>query len=152
THDHCTIGGMIGNNSCGVRSVLAAHSGPGPRMEHNVERLRVLTYDGEILEVGPTPPAELDRIIASGGRRGEIYARLRALRDTYADEIRRRFPDIPRRVSGYNLPALLPENGFDLARALTGTESTCAITLEATLKLIAAPRRHVLLVLGYPSI
>ena len=76
THDRCTLGGMIGNNSCGVHSVQADHYGPGPRTEHQVLELRVLTYDGEELTVGPTPPEELERIIAGGGRRGENYRRL----------------------------------------------------------------------------
>ncbi len=112
THNHCTLGGMIGNNSCGVHSVMAG------RTADNVVSLDVLTYDGLRLTVGKTSGAELERIIASGGRRGEIYERLRRLRDRYADEIRRRFPQIPRRVSGYNLDQLLPEHGFDVgARA-----------------------------------
>jgi FAD/FMN-containing dehydrogenase/Fe-S oxidoreductase len=149
THAWCTLGGMIGNDSCGVHSVQATHYGPGPRTEHQVLELTVLTYDGEILTVGPTSDDELDRIIAGGGRRGEIYGRLRDLRDRYAPLIRERFPDIPRRVSGFNLPALLPENGFNVARALVGTESTCAIVLEAKLLLIPDPPERALLLLGY---
>ena len=74
---------------------------------------------------------ELAAIITEGGRRGEIYAGLKRLRDTYADLIRQRFPDIPRRVSGYNLDQLLPENGFNVPRALVGSEGTCVTILEA---------------------
>ena len=59
-------------------------------------------------------------IVAAGGRRGEIYRDLDELRDRYADLIRQRYPKIPRRVSGYNLDELLPENGFNVARALVG--------------------------------
>lgn len=149
THNHCTIGGMIGNNSCGVHSVMSGFYGPGPRTEHQVESMRVLTYDGHILEVGPVTEEELEQIIAGGGRRGEIHSALRDLRDRYADEIRARFPDIPRRVSGYNLPSLLPENGFDLAHALVGSESTCVIILDATVRLMWKPEHEVLVVLGY---
>jgi FAD/FMN-containing dehydrogenase len=94
THNHCTLGGMIGNNSCGVHSVMAG------KTDDNVEELEVLTYDGLRLRVGPTSEEELARIVRAGGRRGEIYRRLRDLRDRYAGEIRARFPDIPRRVSG----------------------------------------------------
>src|SRR5207248_4917228 len=97
THDHCTLGGMIGNNSCGVHSVMAG------RTADNVVSLDVMTYDGLRLTVGPTSDDELASIIAGGGRRGEIYAALRQLRDRCADLIRSRYPDIPRRVSGYNL-------------------------------------------------
>lgn len=149
THDRCTLGGMIGNNSCGVHSVMADHYGPGPRTEDQVLDLTVLTYDGQVLEVRATPDDELDRIIQEDGRRGEIYRQLRELRDEYADLIRERYPDIPRRVSGYNLPALLPENGFDVARALVGTESTCVIILEARLRLIPRLDERALLVVGY---
>jgi FAD/FMN-containing dehydrogenase len=124
THDHCTFGGMIGNNSCGVRSIMAQFYGPGPRMSDNVHELDVLLYDGTRLTVGRTSEDELEQVAGAGGRRGEIYARLRDLRDRHADEIRSRYPDIPRRVSGYNLDDLLPERDFDVAAALTGTEGS----------------------------
>jgi FAD/FMN-containing dehydrogenase len=152
THTHCTLGGMIGNNSCGVHSLMSELRGPGPRVEDNVEELEVLTYDGVRLSVGRTPEAELARIIAAGGRRGEIYARLRMLADRYAPLIRSRFPKIARRVSGYNLPELLPESGFDLGRALVGTEGTCALLLEATVTLIEEVACRALLLAGYPDL
>ncbi|HEX9942294.1 MAG TPA: FAD-binding and (Fe-S)-binding domain-containing protein [Thermoanaerobaculia bacterium] len=146
THNHCTFGGMIGNNSCGVHSVMAG------KTDDNVEELEVLTYEGLRLRVGPTGEEELQRIARAGGRRGEIYRRLRDLRDRYAPLIRERFPDIPRRVSGYNLPWLLPENGFHVARALVGSEGTCVTVLEATVRLVPSPRHRVLVVLGYPDV
>jgi FAD/FMN-containing dehydrogenase/Fe-S oxidoreductase len=146
THSHCTLGGMIGNNSCGIHSVMAG------KTVDNVEELDVLTYDGLRLRVGQTSDEELERIIAEGGRRGEIYGRLKVLRDQYADEIRARYPRIPRRVSGYNLDQLLPENGFHVARALVGTEGTCVTVLGATLRLVDSPPGRSLLVLGYPDI
>ncbi|MCB0963365.1 MAG: FAD-binding protein [Acidimicrobiales bacterium] len=146
THDHCTLGGMIGNNSCGVHSVMAG------RTADNVIELEVLTSDGERLVVGATEPDELDRIVAAGGRRGEIYAGLRDLRDRHAEEIRARYPDIPRRVSGYNLDELLPEKGFHVARALVGTEGTCVTVLSATVRLVPEPPARTTLVLGYPDV
>ncbi len=146
THDRCTIGGMIGNNSCGVHSVMAG------RTSENVEALKVLTYDGLVIEVCATSDEELRRITAEGGRRGDIYARLGALRDRCADEVRRRFPKIPRRVSGYNLDELLPENGFNVARALVGTEGTCVTVLEATVRLVPSPKVRRLVVLGYDDV
>jgi FAD/FMN-containing dehydrogenase/Fe-S oxidoreductase len=149
THDHCTLGGMIGNNSCGVHSVQTQHYGRGPTTAHNVHELDIVLYDGTQLTVGETSEEELDRIVRAGGRHGEIYARLRDLRDRYADLIRSRYPDIPRRISGYNLPDLLPENGFHLGRALTGTESTCATILEAVVHLVDHPPYQSLLALGY---
>jgi FAD/FMN-containing dehydrogenase/Fe-S oxidoreductase len=146
THNHCTLGGMIGNNSCGVHSVMAG------KTDDNVHELDVLTYDGVRLRVGPTSEAELAQIIQGGGRRGEIYSRLRALRDRHADEIRARYPQIPRRVSGYNLPWLLPEHGFHVARALVGSECTCVVVLGATVHLVHSPPQRTLLVLGYPDV
>ncbi|TML95130.1 MAG: FAD-binding oxidoreductase, partial [Actinobacteria bacterium] len=140
THDHCTFGGMIGNNSCGVRSVMAQFDGPGPRTSHNVYELDVLLYDGRRLRVGQG---------TSGDE--EIDRRLTDLRDRYGALVRERYPDIPRRVSGYNLDDLLPEHGFDIAAALTGTEGTCVTILEATVHLIPSPRHRSLLVLGWDS-
>jgi FAD/FMN-containing dehydrogenase/Fe-S oxidoreductase len=152
THDRCTVGGMAGNNSCGTHSVMAEFYGPGPRMAHNVESMDVVTYDGLRLRVGRTPDQELDAIIREGGRRGEIYAGLRDLRDRHADRIRERFPDIQRRVSGYNLDELLPENGFNLAGALIGTEGTCVTVLEATLRLIDSPPKRTVLVVAFEDV
>jgi FAD/FMN-containing dehydrogenase/Fe-S oxidoreductase len=146
THAWCTLGGMIGNNSCGVHSVVAGMTADV------VEELDVLTADGLRLTVGRTSPAEIDALAREPGRRGEIYAALRALRDRHGDEIRSRYPRIPRRVSGYNLDALLPEHGFNLARTLVGSEGTCVTVLEATVRLMAAPRAKALLVLGFPDI
>jgi FAD/FMN-containing dehydrogenase len=153
THDHATIGGMVGNNSCGVHSVLAQAQGAGSgRTADNVEELEILTYDGLRLRVGATSAEELQQIVRAGGRRGDIYGRMKALRDKYANLIRERYPRIPRRVSGYNLDDLLPENGFHVARALVGSEGTCITVLEATVHLLDNPPARALLVLGYPDI
>ncbi len=146
THDHNTLGGMLGNNSCGPHSIMSG------RTADNVRELTVLTYDGLRLTVGETSEAELERIIREGGRRGEIYAGLKAIRDEHGERIRRRYPDIPRRVSGYNLPQLLPEHGFNVARALVGSEGTCVTILEACLELVHSPPARVLLVLGFEDV
>ncbi|HYM05037.1 MAG TPA: FAD-linked oxidase C-terminal domain-containing protein [Terriglobales bacterium] len=146
SHDRCTLGGMIGNNSCGVHSVMAG------KTDDNIEALHVLTYDGLRLTVGKTSDAELEKIIHEGGRRGEIYAGLKQISDQYGDLVRQRYPNIPRRVSGYNLNYLLPENGFDVARALVGSEGTCVSILEATCRLVESPPARVLLLIAYPDI
>jgi len=144
THSHNTLGGMIGNNSCGPHSVM------GGETVHNVLGLEVLTPDGLRLHLGGGDDEA--RLLQAGGRAAEIAQRLRALVDRHAAQIRAKFPAIPRRVSGYNLPALLPENGFDLARALVGSEGTCVIVLEATLRLLPQPPERTLVVLGYDSV
>lgn len=146
THSRCTLGGMVANNSCGAHSVMA-----GKTLE-NTEALEILTYDGTRFWVGPTSDEELERIIAAGGRKGQIYQDLRSLRDRYANLIRTRFPNIKRRVSGYNLDQLLPENGFNVARALVGTEGTCALTLAAKVRLVKSPAKRVVLVFGFEDI
>jgi FAD/FMN-containing dehydrogenase/Fe-S oxidoreductase len=146
SHDRCTLGGMIGNNSCGVHSVMAG------KTDENIEALEVLTYDGVRMKVGATTPEELERIIGEGGRRGEIYGRLKSIAESYAGQIRQRFPNIPRRVSGYNLNYVLPENHCNVARALVGSEGTCVTVLEATCRLVESPPERVLVVAGFPDI
>lgn len=145
THDRCTLGGMIGNNSCGTHSQRAG------KTVDNVLSLDVVTYDGVRMTLGSTPAADYERVVAGGGRRAEIYRRLRELAERYGDAIRRGYPDIPRRVSGFNLDDLLPEKGFNLARAVVGSESTCVLVLEATVRLLTDPAHRSLLVVGFPD-
>jgi len=146
TRDRCTLGGMIGNNSCGVHSVMAG------KTDDNIEELEVLTYDGLRLKLGATSSHDVDRFIREGGRRSEIYSKLKTISAAYGDLIRQRFPNIPRRVSGYNLNYLLPENGFHVARALVGSEGTCVTILEATCRLVESPPERVLLVVAFSDI
>jgi FAD/FMN-containing dehydrogenase/Fe-S oxidoreductase len=144
THNHNTLGGMIGNNSCGPHSVM------GGETVDNVIELEILTYDGLRLWVGGAGTHE--RMLAHGGRAADIANRLKDLADRYADRIREKYPRIPRRVSGYNLPALLPENGFDIAKSLVGSEGTCVVVLQARLRLLPNPKCRSLVVLGYDSV
>jgi FAD/FMN-containing dehydrogenase/Fe-S oxidoreductase len=163
THDRCTIGGMIGNNSCGVHSIM------GGKTDDNIEALEVLTYEGVRLRVGqgiieacvaadafvrPATPSEARTTVSDLGvaRAAQIEIALKEIATGYADQIRQKFPNIPRRVSGYNLNYLLPENGFHIARALVGSEGTCVTTLEATVRLIESPPARVLVVVAYPDI
>ena len=146
THPNCTIGGMIGNNSCGA---TAQRTG---KVVDNIARMEVLLYDGTRFWCGPTDDAEYVAIERRGDRRAQVYRQLRSLRDTYADEIRTRYPDIPRRVSGYNLDSLLPEHNFDVAGLLVGSESTLITVLQAELKLVPVVKERTLVVLGFDSI
>ncbi|MDQ0790885.1 FAD-binding and (Fe-S)-binding domain-containing protein [Streptomyces sp. B3I8] len=146
THSHCALGGMIGNNSCG-----ASAQAYGKTVD-NVRRLEVLTYDGVRMWVSPTSPEERAAIAAAGGRRAEIYDGLDRLVTEYLADIRTGYPKIPRRVSGYNLDSLLPENGLDVARALVGSEGTLVTVLRAELDLVPVPAYQPLLVLGYDDI
>jgi len=90
THRTCTLGGMIGNNSCGVHSVMAG------RTDENVVALDVVTADGTELTVGRTSEADYARILAGGGRRADIYRSLASLAARHATAIRARFPEIGR--------------------------------------------------------
>jgi FAD/FMN-containing dehydrogenase/Fe-S oxidoreductase len=146
THPNCTLGGMIGNNSCGA---TAQRTG---KVVDNIERLEVLLYDGTRFWCGPTPDDEYVRIERRGDRQARVYRQLRMLRDNYEDEIRARFPDIPRRVSGYNLDSLLPEKDFHIAQLLVGSESTLVTVLQAELKLVPVVKEKTLVVLGFESI
>jgi FAD/FMN-containing dehydrogenase/Fe-S oxidoreductase len=131
THNRCTLGGMIGNNACGSHSVAWG------KTVDNVHALDVLTYRGERLSLGS------DAV-------GAVPAALRALGERVADDVRTGFPDLTRRVSGYNLDQLLPGR-VDLAKALVGTEGTCAVLTAATVRLVESPPARALAVLGFPD-
>lgn len=141
THKWCTIGGMIGNNSCGVHSIMAG------RTADNIEAMEVLLYNGARLRVGKQSVDAVD-----GSEQSLLVEKLRGIANTYADEIYRTFPQIPRRVSGYSIDQLLPENGFHVARSLVGSEGTLVTMLEATVQLILSPKQRVLLVAGFEDI
>jgi FAD/FMN-containing dehydrogenase/Fe-S oxidoreductase len=146
THPNCTLGGMIGNNSCGA---TAQRTG---KVVDNIARLEVLLYDGTRFWCGETGDDEYAAIERRGDRQARVYRQLRTLRDTYADEIRARYPDIPRRVSGYNLDSLLPEHNFDVAGLLVGSESTLITVLQAELELVPVVKKRTLVVLGFAGI
>ncbi|WP_370096562.1 FAD-binding and (Fe-S)-binding domain-containing protein [Streptacidiphilus sp. MAP12-20] len=150
THSRCTLGGMIGNDSCGPHSVAFG------RTSDAVRSLDLLLADGTELTVAGRPSAEGRRsaeeraaLLRAPGREGELYRGLHALVEENLATLRQAFPQLPRRGSGYALDALLPERGFDLARVLTGSEGTCAVVLGATVALTPLPRRRELVVAGY---
>jgi FAD/FMN-containing dehydrogenase/Fe-S oxidoreductase len=136
THTRCTIGGMIGNNACGSRTL-----GYG-RTSDNIAGLRAVAGTGAALDLPP-------------GGTGRDTAELAALRDLTAGSlalIRTEFGRFGRQVSGYAMEHLLPERRFDVARFLAGSEGTLAVVTEATLSLVTDPAHRVLVVLGYPDI
>ncbi|MET9291116.1 FAD-binding and (Fe-S)-binding domain-containing protein [Streptomyces sp. NPDC003077] len=138
THSRCTLGGMIGNNSCGAHSVAWGTTAD------NVYALDLLTYGGERVRAG-RGTAALDALPE------RLRDGVRTLVDGNLALLRTGYPDLPRRISGYALDALLPERGIDLARALTGSEGTLGVLTEATVRLVDAPKARVLAVLGYPD-
>jgi FAD/FMN-containing dehydrogenase len=129
THSRCTIGGAIGNNACGSRALRYGRSAD------NVVALDVVTGSG--LRFTATRHGQDE---AAPGAETELLAGLRALAGRDLAVIRTEFGRFTRQVSGYSLEHLLPENGFDVAKFLSGTEGTLALTLAATVRLVDAPR------------
>ena len=129
THSRCTLGGMIGNNSCGSHSVAWGTTAD------SVRELDVVTARGARLRLGR------DWAGAPDG--------LRALAEGEPARLRTGFPELPRRISGYALDALLPERGADVARSFCGSEGTLGVLTEAVVGLVEAPRARALAVLGY---
>jgi FAD/FMN-containing dehydrogenase/Fe-S oxidoreductase len=146
THAWCTLGGMIGNNSCGTHALYAG------KTSDNLVRLRLVLAGGEELEVGAYPPEALSQAMGSGGRLGALLSGLKAIHQRYGALVAARFPQIPRRVSGFNLDELSRDGAMHVARALAGTESTCALTTEATVSLVESPPGRCLVALGYPDV
>jgi FAD/FMN-containing dehydrogenase/Fe-S oxidoreductase len=146
THAWCTLGGMIGNNSCGTHALYAG------KTVDNVLRLRVACYDGTEYEFGQYDEAAYAAAVRSGAPEAGILGSLREIGRRHADLVRERYPDIPRRVSGYNLDQLLPDRPLDVARLLVGTESTCALVTEAVVSLAPSPGHRRLVILSYPSV
>lgn len=148
THDRCCFGGMLANNCGGMEAQMAGTA------VHNVEALQVLLYDGTILNLGWMTLEEFENARRRPGREGEIYRSLSAFSQRVGSLVRARYPKIPRRVSGYNLDELLPdeEGRINVARALVGTEGTCAVILEATVRLVHRPPHDVVLAAGFRDI
>ncbi|MFE3853842.1 FAD-binding and (Fe-S)-binding domain-containing protein [Streptomyces griseorubiginosus] len=129
THSRCTLGGMIGNNSCGSHSVAWGTTAD------SVRELDVITARGQRLRLGQE---------WAGAPAG-----LRELVDGDLARLRTGFPELPRRISGYALDALLPEHRADVARSFCGSEGTLGVLTEAVVRLVETPRARALAVLGY---
>lgn len=147
THSRCTLGGMIGNNSCGAHSVAWGTTAD------NVRGLSVVRYGGEALrlEQGASQRGGGFELPGVRGTAAHGPEGVRELIGAHLALLRTGYPDLPRRISGYALDALLPEHpgGPDPVRAFCGSEGTLAVVTEATVRLVEAPRARALAVLGY---
>lgn len=146
TTDRATLGGMIGNNSAGSRSIRF-----GKTLDH-VEELEVALTDGRTTTFGPISHAELLARKRLSGREGIIYRTVHDVTTASAEEIRARFPKVLRRVSGYNLDRMLPPRPFNLAELFVGSEGTLATLAEARLRIVPAPPARGLAVLHFAKI
>ena len=161
TSNRATIGGMLGNNSGGSHSIAY-----GLTVDHVIE-ITVLLADGSRAVFGEVTPAEFEAKCRRPGLEGQIYREVARIRDTYADEIRARYPAQWRRVAGYNLnelvgvsvrPHSLAGGGnarprpFSMARLITGSEGTFVAILEAKMRLVDRPKRTALDVLHFHDI
>jgi FAD/FMN-containing dehydrogenase/Fe-S oxidoreductase len=135
SHTRCTIGGMIGNNACGSRTLAYG------RTVDNVSHLDVVTGSGTRMLLG-----------ADGTPSTPETDALRALVQTELSTIRTELGRFGRQVSGYALEHLLPEHHFDLRRALVGSEGTLAVVLEAGVRLVVDPAYRTMVVLGFADI
>ncbi len=135
THNRCTIGGMIGNNACGPRAL-----GYG-RSADNVVALDVISGTGEQLRLDSSTSRDSAPSMAALGR----------VVDGSLGTIRTEFGRFRRQVSGYSLEHLLPEQHFDVARFLAGTEGTLAVTSRATVRLVRDAPHKIMIALGYAS-
>ncbi|MFQ5882006.1 MAG: FAD-binding and (Fe-S)-binding domain-containing protein [Candidatus Methylomirabilales bacterium] len=146
TSSRATIGGMIGNNSAGARSILY-----GKTVDHLLE-LRVLLSSGEELALGPRSPKELERLCQESGTEARITKAIQGIVEANRVEILNRYPQILRRVSGYNLDELVKESPWNLARLMAGSEGTLGVVLEAKVRLVPRPKRTALAVLHFGDI
>lgn len=158
TSDRATLGGMIGNNSAGARSLRY-----GKTAEH-VERLDVVLSDGTATTLGPLDEAELEEICRRDDLVGRIHRETRDTVSEHREAIARRFPHILRRVSGYNLDEFIPglpvrPEGwqeppwkFNLAKLVVGSEGTLAVVTGADVRVLPAPKAQGLVVLSFASI
>ncbi|MYT10396.1 MULTISPECIES: FAD-binding and (Fe-S)-binding domain-containing protein, partial [Streptomyces] len=147
SHSRCTLGGMIGNDACGNRSVRHG------RTSGHIAALEIVTADGVRAVADRTGLRAADPNDADAVRHiARLEADVRRLIGDNLAPIRTELGRIPRQVSGYQLHHLLPEHGFDMARALVGTEGSCAVVTAATVRLVATAQASTLLTLGYDDV
>lgn len=138
TASRCTLGGMVGNNSSGARSLRFG------KTVDNVLAIDGLFHDGEAFSLSQTPCS------AMSPRMGAMMGRLTGLAQNHRHEIETIFPKVQRRVGGYNLDELLPDHP-NYARLLVGSEGTLALTTGITLQLSTLPKHRVMGVCHFPD-
>jgi FAD/FMN-containing dehydrogenase/Fe-S oxidoreductase len=137
TSSRATVGGMINNNSSGMRSVKY-----GMTIDH-VIALRVMLASGETIELDTR---------ANAGRAAELRSAVAPIVEAHRDEIAQRYPKVMRRVSGYALDALLDRDPANLAHLIVGSEGTLGLVLEATVRLVPTPKATSLCIVHFDDL
>jgi len=146
TKNRATIGGGIGNNSCGSHSVRYG------KTSDQVVSITAVLSDGSVVTFDRKSGDDLERILDTPGIEGDLYRGVRDLAHEHADDIAERYPDIRRRVSGYNLDAFVDSSSMDLTQMVVGSEGTLAVVVEATMRLAPIPAVKGVVALHYPSV
>lgn len=146
TSNRANIGGMVGNNSAGARSLIY-----GKTVE-NVREVRAVLSDGTPVTFGPVKRSELGAKLEGDTLEASIYRKAMAIAEDHREEIEKRYPKIPRRVSGYNLDELLDPDEVNLAKLVVGSEGTLATVVEAKLDLVPVPAAAGLAVLHFDGL
>jgi len=141
--NRATLGGMMGNNASGARSIIY-----GRTMEHVLEMKAVLA-DAQVITARTLTDDELAGKLQVAGLEGEFYRLLQRLTTTHRDEILKRYPKIMRRVGGYAFDEFVNGKPFNLVRLLVSSEGTLATTLEAKINLEPRPKMTAVMVIHY---
>ena len=146
TSNRSNVGGAIGNNSCGSHSILY-----GKTIDHIIELETVLS-NGEPARLGPLTPSQLETRLHGEGLEGDIYRNVREIARENAAEVERRYPNVMRRVGGYNLDQLMDDNDFNLAKMIVGSEGTLAAVTEARVNLEPRPAATALMAVHFSGL
>ncbi len=146
TSNRANLGGMIGNNSAGARSLIYG------KTVDNVLEVRAILADGSEAVFGPVWRQNLESKTKGDSLEAQIYRAAVSLGKEYRSEIEQHYPRIPRRVSGYNLDELLDPDELNLAKLIVGSEGTLATVIEAKLDVVPLPAATGLAVLHFDSL
>ena len=146
TSSRACVGGGVGNNTCGAHSVIY-----GKTLDH-IKELDVVLSDGTQTHFKPLDARELEAKLTSTGLESDIYRGVRRLAQENVAEIEARYPDIMRRVSGYNLDEFLTDSPFNMTKMVVGSEGTLCVVTEVKINLVPRPTMTALSVVHYQDI
>ncbi len=146
TSSRANVGGMVGNNSSGTKSILY-----GKTVDHVLEA-KVILADGSHLHLEELNTQKYSEKVKQDDREGEIYRKFQDIIQNNKEEIQARFPNVMRRVGGYNLDEFIETDSWNLCKIITGSEGTLATTIELKLNLVALPKHKSVCVIHYSQL